>query len=342
MCIRDSDSGAKITNFKLPTDGTNIELPAYTGNLLNVFINYERFVNLKNNSIKNSDLLYELLTLIQMSMYGYSYLELSTPDSSSNSNQGLTIIDRKLPRVFTPTPNSPTYRFKIGPTNSIVQTFSFDFQMSDMMAGQTLYASQLEISEATEDSGTQQSENLRYKQNLAENADMKTLKNADGFHSINPIEVKIQKELYRKKQEDAAKDAKDAKKPSKKDEDEAKVAKEKAKTEKVKQANESLDKTFVRFKIGNDKHNLIYTDESLLKYYLVKTPAPDTVLVSGITVTITIDGISGLATADYFLIDGVPEVYNQNGCFQITSIQQGINAEGWLTTITADWLRKQI
>jgi glucan-binding YG repeat protein len=214
--------------------------------------------------------------------------------------------------------------------------------MSDMMAGQTLYASQLEISEATENSGTQQSENLRYKQNLAENADMKTLKNADGFHSINPIEVKIQKELYRKKQEDAAKDAKDAKTPSKKEENEAKVAKEKAKTEKVKQANESLDKTFVRFKIGNEKHNLIYTDESLLKYYLVKTPAPDTVLVSGITVTITIDGISGLATADYFLIDGVPEVYNQNGCFQITSIQQGINADGWLTTITADWLRKQI
>ena len=336
------DSGAKITNFKLPTDGTNIELPAYTGNLLNVFINYERFADLKKNSIKNSDLLYELLTLIQMSMYGYSYLELSTPDSSSNSNQGLTIIDRKLPRVFTATPNSPTYRFKIGPTNSIVQTFSFDFQMGDMMAGQTLYASQLEISEATEDSGTQQSENLRYKQNLAENADMKTLKNADGFHSINPIEVKIQKELYRKKQEDAAKDAKDAKKPSDKELNEAKVAKEKAKTEKVKQANESLDKTFVRFKIGNDKHNLIYTDESLLKYYLVKTPAPDTVLVSGITVTIAIDGISGLATADYFLIDGVPEVYNQNGCFQITSIQQGINAEGWLTTITADWLRKQI
>jgi hypothetical protein len=336
------ESGAKITNFKLPSDRTNVELPAYTGNLLNVFINYERFVDLKKNSIKNSDLLYELLTLIQMSMYGYSYLELSTPDSSSNSNQGLTIIDRKLPRVFTPLPNSPTYRFKIGPTNSIVQTFSFDFQMSDMMAGQTLYASQLQISEATENSGTQQSENLRYKQNLAENADMKTLKNADGFHSINPIEVKIQKELYKKKQEDAAKDAKDAKDVPNKELDKAKIEEEKAKTEKVKQANESLDKTFVRFKIGNDKHNLIYTDESLLKYYLVKTPTPDTVLVSGIDVTIAIDGMSGFATGDYFLIDGVPEVYNQNGCFQIMSIQQGINNEGWLTTITAGWLRKQI
>ena len=103
-----------------------------------------------------------------------------------------------------------------------------------------------------------------------------------------------------------------------------------------------MNNTFVRFKIGNDKHNLIYTDESLLKYYLVKKPSPDTVLVSGIDVTIAIDGMSGFSTGDYFLIDGVPEVYNQNGCFQITSIQQGINNDGWLTTITAGWLRKQI
>jgi len=65
-------------------------------------------------------------------------------------------------------------------------------------------------------------------------------------------------------------------------------------------------------------------------------------LVSGIDVTIAIDGMSGFATGDYFHIDGVPEVYNENGYFQITSIQQGINSDGWLTTITAGWLRKQI
>jgi hypothetical protein len=52
--------------------------------------------------------------------------------------------------------------------------------------------------------------------------------------------------------------------------------------------------------------------------------------------------MSGFSTGDYFFIDGVPEIYNQNGCFQIMSIQQGINNDGWLTTITADWLRKQI
>ena len=336
------ESGSKISKYKLPTDDTEITLPPYTGNLLNVFISYDRFVSIKNNSIKNSDILFELLTLIQMSMYGYSYLELATPDSNPNPNVGLTIIDRKLPRVFTPSSTAPTYRFKIGATNSIIQSFSFDFQMSDMMAGQTLYASQLQISEAKEPVNTQQSENLRYKENLAATADMKTLKNADGLHSINPIEVRIQKQLYEKKLKDNAKAPKD-KEPSTGKEKEKIDKEEKGKlAEKVKLAQESINKNYVRFKIGNENHNLIYTDESLLKYYLVKTPEPDTVLVSGITVTIAIDGISGLATADYFLIDGVPEVYNQNGCFQITSIQQGINSDGWLTTITADWLRKQI
>jgi hypothetical protein len=339
------ETGAVIKNFKLPTDTTEISLPAYTGNLLNVFIKYDTFLSYRNNTVKNSDLLFELLTLIQMSMYGYSYLELATPDSVPNSNRGLTIIDRKLPRVFTPKKESTVHRFKIGPTNSIVHTFSFDFQMDDLMAGQTLYASQIEISEAKEGVTTQQAENLRFKETLAANADMKSFKNADNFHSINPIEVKIQKELREKKLADDAKSKKDAHEETKKELDAAAIKKQKEKTEKEKQAKDSLDKNFVRFKLkatDKDTHNLIYTDEALLKYYLVKNPEPDTVLVSGVTVTIVIDGISGFATGDYFFIDGVPEIYNQNGCFQIMSIQQGINNEGWLTTITADWLRKQI
>ena len=336
------ESGKTIPNYKLPTDDTKIALPAYTGNLLNIFINYDKFVSMKQNSIQNSDLLFELLTLIQMNMYGYSYLELATPDNNPNPNIGLTIIDRRLPRVYTPKLNPPTYRFKIGPTNSILHTFSFDFQMDSLMAGETLYASQLQISEVSEGSSTQQSENLRYKQNLATNADMKTFKNADGLHSINPIEVKIQKELYKKKLADDAKRAKNATEAPKADANKEKIEDEKKKELKVLEAKESLSKKYIRFKTDTGKFNLIYTDEALLQYYSVKDPEPDTVLVSGVDVTIAIDGMSGFATGDYFLIDGVPEIYNQNGCFQIMSIQQGINNDGWLTTITAGWLRKQI
>jgi len=339
------ESGRNIYNFNLPTDTTNIELPAYTGNLLNVFINYDTFVSYKKNSVQNSDLLTNILSLIQMNMYGYSYLELATPDSSTGPNTGLTIIDKKLPKKFTNNDKTSAYRLKIGPTNSIVHTLSFDFQMDDLMAGQTLYSTKLGISEAEDKKfSSQQSDNIRYPLNLATSANMEYFKNKDGLHSINPIEVKIQKQLHRKKIEEDAKIAKSAKPPTKA-ENEKKAAAEKIEEgQKKTQLGETLNANFVRFKLNDtDKttHNLIYKDEGLLKNYLVKEPQPDTVLVSGLDVTIAIDGLAGFATGDYFFIDGIPEIYNENGVFQITSIQQGINNEGWLTTIVAGWARKQ-
>jgi hypothetical protein len=331
------DDTANIKNFQLPTDITNIELPKNVGNLLNVFISYDSFVSFYKNSVKISDILTDMLSMIQQSMYGFSYLELATPDSNSGPYTGLTIIDRKMLRKV---PKIPVYRFKIGPTNSIIHTFSFDFQMSDLMAGQSLYSSQLAIVHADDEIDNKQSDNLKYPESLFANANMSYLQNADKYYSINPIEVKIQKALYKKQQEEKIKEA--AKRTEKEKEELKKEEEIKKTTEEVKQIKEGLNTNFVRFKIDNDEKNLIYKDESLLKYYLIKEPEPDTVLVSGVDVRIAIDGISGLSTGDYFHIDGVPEIYNQNGFFQITAVEHGINEEGWLTTITAGWLRKQI
>jgi hypothetical protein len=340
------ESGRRVFDFKIPTDNSKIQLPPYTGNLLNIFINYDTFVNFKKNAVQNSDLLFSILNLIQMNMYGFCYLELATCDSSPNQNVGLTIIDRKLPKPFTNQQKIDAYRFPIGPTNSIVHTFSFDFQMDDLMAGQTLYSTKLGISDSEDEKFTsQQSDNIRYPITVATSANMEYFKNADGLHSINPIEVKIQKQLHRKKLAEEAKIAKEKKPPTPKEELQKKLDADKEKAAKKLQAQDTLKTNFIRFRLDDkDKqtHNLIYQDPGLLKYYLIKEPDPDSVLVSGVDVTIAIDGMSGFATADYFLIDGVPEIYNQNGVFQITSIQQGINADGWLTTITAGWMRKQI
>ena len=340
------ESGRNVYDFKLPTDNSKIQLPPYTGNLLNIFINYDTFVNFKNNAVQNSDLLFSILNLIQMNMYGFCYLELATCDSSSNSNQGLTIIDRKLPKPFTNQQKIDAYRFPIGTNNSIVHTFSFDFQMDDLMAGQTLYSTKLGISDSEDNKFTsQQSDNIRYPITVATSANMEYFKNADGLHSINPVEVKIQKQLHRKKLAEEAKAAQEKKPPPPKEELQKQLDEKKEKAAKKLQAQDTLKTNFVRFRLDDkDKqtHNLIYQDPGLLKYYLTKDPDPDSVLVSGADVTIAIDGMSGFATADYFLIDGVPEIYNENGVFQITSIQQGINNEGWLTTITAGWMRKQI
>jgi ATP-dependent helicase/DNAse subunit B len=57
--------------------------------------------------------------------------------------------------------------------------------------------------------------------------------------------------------------------------------------------------------------------------------------LSPIEVTLTIDGFSGFSPGQYFHIDGIPEIYNQTGVFQITNIKHNIATDGWNTTIEA-------
>ena len=53
--------------------------------------------------------------------------------------------------------------------------------------------------------------------------------------------------------------------------------------------------------------------------------------------TITIDGISGFSCGEYFNIDGIPEVYNKIGVFQITNTKHNITNDGWTTTLEASF-----
>ena len=47
--------------------------------------------------------------------------------------------------------------------------------------------------------------------------------------------------------------------------------------------------------------------------------------------------MAGLSCGEYFQIDGIPEIYNQNGIFQTTNVKQGIDDSGWKTTIEAGY-----
>ena len=46
-----------------------------------------------------------------------------------------------------------------------------------------------------------------------------------------------------------------------------------------------------------------------------------------IDIEIEIDGLSGLSCGEYFNIDGVPEIYNQTGVFQITNTKHQITKQ---------------
>jgi hypothetical protein len=62
--------------------------------------------------------------------------------------------------------------------------------------------------------------------------------------------------------------------------------------------------------------------------------------LSYLNITLGIDGIAGFSCGEYFNIEGIPEIYNQRGYFQILNVKQGIDETGWKTTIEAGFLIK--
>ena len=115
---------------------------------------------------------------------------------------------------------------------------------------------------------------------------------------------------------------------------------DKSKQEVEKQLNDSIQSKYIKFLIGQDSKNLIYKDSSLIQLYILpKTPAQSMALTY-LDISIEIDGMAGFSCGEYFQIEGIPEIYNKNGYFQITNVKQGIDASGWKTTIEAGYLLK--
>ena len=59
--------------------------------------------------------------------------------------------------------------------------------------------------------------------------------------------------------------------------------------------------------------------------------------LTSFSVTLVIDGISGISCGELFRIDGIPEIYNQTGAFQIMNIKHSIDDKIWNTTLEATW-----
>ena len=45
------------------------------------------------------------------------------------------------------------------------------------------------------------------------------------------------------------------------------------------------------------------------------------------------DGVVGISCGEYFLMDGVPEIYNQRGYFQVMNVKHSIKENRWTTTL---------
>lgn len=297
---------------------TQIKIKSNTGNLLNVFFSYDRFLEIFNNGNSIADIINPVLQTISDAMLGLVNLELQKPTDTVNFT-GLEIIDRKisqpLPKEEKNSNNAP-YRFKIGAKESIIQNFSFNMEMSTLMQAQALYSSQLAIAKQNNKTKTDASKEI---DNYV-SADLSYAKNADGYFSVNDMEVEIVKKSPKT---NTSTDADD-----------------KSRTEMEKELRESIQSKYVKFKVDGKMENLIYKDSGLVQLYILPKSPAQSMALTYLDISIEIDGLAGFSCGEYFQIDGIPEIYNKNGYFQITNVKQGIDSNGWKTTIEAGYLLK--
>jgi len=310
------------------------------GNLLNVFISYDSFLDSYNKSYTKADVINSILSLISANMYGMSYLRLQKA-LDKEGNTDLIIVDEKL-KIENPVPQKKEkeniYRLNIGASGSIIENFEFKLELDNLMQAQALYNSRF-ILDSNKNGNTNNNfknieiVNLRTKY---ANIDYSYAKNADGYYSLNPILAKEVNEVSEINENNATKSTPAVTKTK------AEQVKEKAAADKLAQKEkentaEALKKNIVRFKRNSNGkteplNNLIYKDSSLIQAKIRKAQT-GTIGLTFLEATITMDGIAGISCGEYFLIDGVPEIYNQKGYFQVLNVKHSIKENRWTTIL---------
>lgn len=318
--------GIELTNIDVSNENNGVA--STIGNLLNVFFNWSTFVEIYTQSYALADLVNGLLGTINDNMFGLCDLQFGKPDDIPCASSNNTIIDVQLLTLPTPKPqdnNDKIYRFKIGAIGSIVKEFTFNMELDALAQSQALYSTQLALNNVKNDTSESKETNTTRAYAQANNPQHR---NQDGYYSVNAIEL-VLVEDSEKWNTVITKELN------------SEVIKEEGDGEKEKQnMNEVLSQNFVKFKSTKGSttsgNNLIYKDKSLIQSTINKSP-PEATALTFLEITLAIDGIAGLSSGEYFHIDGVPEIYNRNGYFQITNVKHGLDESGWKTTIVAGY-----
>ena len=320
--LRLMDGTKPIDNLWTP-DG--VELPKVDdnnkdmvlGNACNIFLNYIRVAEIWQKSGTRKEFLFKILDMINDGGYGFYTLIYGNIKEGSLGEQA-TIFDARA-GMFGSSVKKDVYRFKPGTINSNVRNFSFNFELSNLVASRTVFNAQTTLMAAAKKTPKEELKKLELPPEAYRSVDFSLYTNADGFYSINQIDYlsisKTWKEITIKPT--------GAVDPNKEKEDnEAENLKDVIKSKSTK------------FKKENGNVTLVYKDGDFLRAKMNATIKPKSTLAP-IDITLEIDGLSGISCGEYFEIDGVPEIYNQIGVFQITNTKHNISSEGWKTTIEA-------
>jgi hypothetical protein len=303
----------------------NLSNDSTYGNLLNMFFKYEAVMSIYNQSFSQADFINGILGMANDATYGICRLELmSISDNNDPSGKALQIMDYKLyTKPESTVEEQKAYRFKIGPSGSIVTEFNFSMELGTLAQAQALYQSQLNLDSIMRGEQLTGSNNAQLKDEAYTLFDMSYARNSDGYFSVNEVEktIVIQAAINNK-----AKSTTFNLEPS---------AKKDTAVKEVENLQEVLKKKSIKFNVGNSQKTLIFLDSGLIKEKI--KPEKKGSALTFLEISLSIEGMAGFSCGEYFQIDGIPETYNRNGIFQITNVKQGLDENGWKTTIEAGY-----
>ena len=304
-----------------PTDDPNIKI----GNALNIFVRYQEVGIFWEKNYTRKGFLIDILEMINELSFGYFKLIYGSMIEGDKA----TVIDSRLYlQKLTKSVNEETrlrkpYRFKPTTINSNVREFNFNFELGEQVAAATIFNMNKFLVSQKYD--TNEGPDVGLLNEAYQSIDFSTFATADGLYSINQIEWDQLKEVTAKQEQ-----------PNLTKEEESLII------ETLKSAYNSKQ---VKFKLKKgDIKTFIYIDFTFIYNYkkgnvdksLIKNTYE---LVTPITVTLKIDGISGITCGETFKVDGIPEQYNRLGDFMILNTKHNIdNENGWTTTIEAMFL----
>jgi hypothetical protein len=300
-------------------DGDDVRL----GNALNIFINYEAVLSLWRKAYTMLDFLEGILEIVNDNSYGLIKLILGTIEGGKFP---AFIVDGKLRQDKKTLQGimsnvDPAYRFRPTTISSIVKEFTYDFNMSENVAGRTLFNSYAYIAQTKAGKNPENEQLLGIQKDAYESVDFYTTQNADGWYSLNYVDVKSVERQQAKAQNNSGLQQSNETK-SKTQEDVSKV----------------IEASSKKFKTTNGTKILVFQNEKVVSKYVAKSfYEKNKSLLTPIEISITIDGISGISCGEYFKCDGVPEIHNVIGAFQIENVKHSVSPDGWYTTLDARW-----
>jgi len=300
------------------------------GNALNIFVNYDIVLEAWQKSSTRADFLASILGTINDN--SFNLFNLITAPNTSNSGY-LTIVDtnfRKLDNITVDSLKSDKiYRFKANTINSIVKAFTFEMDLGNLVAGQTVFQQSTAIEEilSAKTKGGKKGYDEALFATVKRNALYTNYKNADGYISADGIEANIIKKNLQTEEttQNIFPDEKEQSKPKKNT------------TEKQPSDTEVIDEKVIKFKNGNKNLPYIFNDTGVIVKSMQISAQKDEGTLSDFSATLVIDGLSGISCGELFRIDGIPEIYNKTGAFQVMNVKHSVEASGWDTTIEASW-----